>query len=262
MITVNILIKNNNSEYKDFIDDVYTYIYFLQRSGQILEREQIISQHENTVTIPVVCPEKDALNLKNCNEYALKAFKNIEKHTDSKIEFIKTGIDPDYKNYKIPEKSSFYILRNGWSSPLICGDTYNAMPLYKIPYTDKDKKSYDNINFWNNDYERLSGLWLNGVYEEFAQEELQNITSKINTIGRELCKKIEKITQIPTYYFLFNYRDWSKEEDYQRKCPITKKEWLIKDKTSEDFIAFKCDESRLVSELSTNVENYKMKSDK
>ena len=36
------------------------------------------------------------------------------------------------------------------------------------------------------------------------------------------------------------------------KCPITGNDWYIKGATASDFIAFKCDESRLVSELSTN----------
>lgn len=253
MKTFDIVLTNHNPKYKDFIQDSYSYVYFLQRTGQILERVQYISKQENKLTIAVVCPEEKALAIKNCSSYAVAVLQKIEKNSKSKIKYIPTGIEPDFKDVAIPNKSSYYILRYGWSSPLICGDTFREIPLYKIPYTDTDKKGYDNINFWNKDYRSIYGLWISGTYENFALEELQNVHSKINKKGRELTQIIEKLTGIPTYYFLFNYRDWSKKEDLERKCPLTKKTWYINRKTSDDFIAFKCTSSRLVSELSTNV---------
>jgi len=66
---------------------------------------------------------------------------------------------------------------------------------------------------------------------------------------------LPELTGVPTYYFLFNYRTWTTKEDRERKCPITGNDWLIEGKTDDDFIAFKCDESRLVSELSTNTKD-------
>ena len=136
--------------------------------------------------------------------------------------------------------------------PLICGDTHTEIPLYKIPKTDHNGDDYDNLFFWNKNYNRLHGLWFGSEYEAFAEEQMQDPYSSISKAGRALCTLIEKLTGVPTYYFLHNYRPWSKEKDKQRKCPITGNDWRIEGKTSSDYIAFKCDESRLVSELSTN----------
>ncbi|MEE9439692.1 MAG: DUF2310 family Zn-ribbon-containing protein [Saprospiraceae bacterium] len=125
--------------------------------------------------------------------------------------------------------------------------------MYSIPRTDHAGTDYDNIIFWHQDYKRLHGLWLSsGSYESFAQEQLQDILSPINKRGREICSVIEKLTGVPTFYFLFNYRSVSVVEDKQWKCPITGNNWYINGKSSSNFIAFKCDESRLVSELSSN----------
>ncbi|MFD1143005.1 DUF2310 family Zn-ribbon-containing protein [Larkinella insperata] len=72
------------------------------------------------------------------------------------------------------------------------------------------------------------------------------------TPGKSLpSQRIVESTGIPTYYFLLNYRNWGRTKDHARKCPLTGQDWLIEGATINDFIGFKCDESRLVSELSS-----------
>ena len=259
MYAFEINITNNNfkekydQQYEDWIHFTYDYIYHLERTGQVLKTNGYVIINTNTIKVSVICPEKTSLNIENHSTYNIKTINRIEKNAKTKIKHHLTGVYADYQNYKVPKNSSYYILRTGWASPLLCGDTHQPIPLYKIPKTDHNETDYDNIYFWNQDYERLYGLWLSsGAYEQFAQEQLQNPYSAINKRGREICSIIEELTNIPTYYFLFNYRNLTEDEDKQRKCPITKKEWLIKGKTSSDFIAFKCDESKLVSALSTN----------
>jgi predicted nucleic acid-binding Zn ribbon protein len=253
MYAFDISIKNYNSDYKNLAADLSSYVYLLARTGQVLQREQrVVVNEKNTCRVPVLCPEIDSFALKNGTSYALDMYKKISEQSHSKIEYIPIGREADSLNYKVPENSSYYILRNGWSSPLLCGDTHQAIPLYKIPYTAHNGMDFDNITFWNNDYERLFGLWISGLYEDFAIEEMQNVHSEINEAGQNICSKVEALTGTPTFLFLFNYRNWSKEEDLQRKCPLTGKKWLIKDSTADDFISFKCNESRLVSELSHN----------
>ncbi|MCK5831653.1 MAG: DUF2310 family Zn-ribbon-containing protein [Methylococcales bacterium] len=253
MYTFNIIIENSNPDYEEFVSDAYLLASTLDRPGQIVPRKHLISLKDNTITIPVICPEKNALDVKNGTMYYVKIIKKIEKNSGNKIEHILLGREAESLNYIIPKKSSFYILRNGWNFPLFCGDTGTEIPLYKIPKTDHNGEDYDNLYFWNKDYERLSGLWLSsGAYEQFAEEQMQYLWSDINKRGVELSILIEKLTGVPTYYFIHNYRPWSAEKDKQQKCPITGNDWLIEGKTTSDFIAFKCEESRLVSELSTN----------
>ncbi len=251
MYAFDIIIKNTNPKYKSWVDDCSSYVHFLERTGQVSQREHMIILRGDTIRIPVFCPELNSLSSKYCSPYNLKIMSNIEKN-GCIIEHVQTGVDADNTDKDIARNPSFYILRAGWSSPLLCGDSHTPIPLYKIPPTDHSGDDYDNIVFWHKDYERIYGLWINSVYERFAEGELQNPYSKINTTGREICGLIEKLTGVPTYYFLLNYRDITVEEDAQRKCPITGNDWRIAGKTSDDIIAFKCEESRLVSELSAN----------
>jgi predicted nucleic acid-binding Zn ribbon protein len=252
MYTFNIIIKNSNPDYKYFISDCYSYVYFLERTGQVVPRKQIVSLNGDTVAIPVVCPEENSLDVKNANKYCINTLAKIEKNSGNKIQHILIGREAESLNYKIPEKSSFYILRCGMDFPLICGDTHTEIPLYKIPRTDHNGDDYDNLFFWSKNYDRLHGLWLSSEYEVFAEEQMQDAFSSISKAGRELATLVEKLTGVPTYYFLHNYRPWSEEKDKQQKCPITGNDWLIEGAKIHDYIAFKCDESRLVSELSAN----------
>lgn len=54
----------------------------------------------------------------------------------------------------------FYMLRWGWSSPLLDGVTLQGIPLYKIPYTQPDHPCYDNVWSWYRQAEALYRLWL------------------------------------------------------------------------------------------------------
>jgi len=257
MYTFDIFITNNNPAFGSFIHCVSTYAFLLQKSGQIFNDDYHLVQKNNTVTISVYCAEKTSLNPKNNMVQIDEMIEKIETNAKTKIKYIETGFEAQRSLYKLPKNSSFYVLYSRFKegSPLLCGDTFMLIPPYKIPYTDFDEMTYDNLNFWDNDYQRFFGMWMNGMYEEFAQEQLQNPLSKLNVEGRKICAKIEKLTGVPTYYFLFNYRNWTAKEDRERKCPMTGNDWIIKGKTDDDYIAFKCDESRLVSELSSNTNN-------
>jgi len=257
MYAFDIIIPNNrfqekhDKQYENWIHLAYSYVYQLDRTRQIAKQDHTVIVDGLTLRIPVVCPELDSLALKNHSSFCRKTREEIEENADVKIKIVQVGVDADNPNYKVPEKSSFFILRTGWESPLLCGDTHQPIPLYKLFEFDP-KMDFDDIHFWALDYERLHGLWISGLYEDFAEAELQNHDSRINQQGRVLCRQIEKLTGIPTFLFLPNFRDWSEAEDHNWTCPITHKEWKIDGKTREDFIAFKCDESRLVSELSMN----------
>jgi predicted nucleic acid-binding Zn ribbon protein len=259
MHTFNITIENKNPSYLDLENDLCSYLSILTNSGQIAHNQfDFLATHKSKTTVAVACPELDSLDDKYTSVYGLSLKTKIESGTGNKIKSIKTGAELEdiHYQYQTPVHSSHYILRQGWSSPLLCGDTHKPIPLYKIPYTGNDKKSYDNVWSWQRHYAALYRLWLASqpVAEAFALGQIQEIDSESSLLGRELCTQIEELTGVPTYYFLFNYRNWSVEEDFARKCPITNQHWLLAGKTANDFIAFKCDDSRLVSELSHNCE--------
>jgi predicted nucleic acid-binding Zn ribbon protein len=256
MKVFDIIIDISKSGYEDTeIEHIlWTYLVFLNNTSQITNDDYIFTKSGDTVRVRVVCPEPDSLFVESTTTYVKQARQKLEQLIGFPIRYKEVGTEPQASNYRVPQNSSFYILRYGWFSPLICGDTFTPIPLYYIPPTHHDGLCYDNLHTWERNYKRLYGLWLSGlVGERFALKQMQHFDSIISLVGRELCQRIEDLTGKPTYYFLFNYRGWSKAQDLARKCPITGQEWILPGKTSSDYIAFKCDESRLVSELSANI---------
>ena len=77
---------------------------------------------------------------------------------------------------------------------------------------------------------------------------MQEITSALSRQGREICKKMEGLTSVPTYYFLYNYKK-IKGDELSRRCPGCNKEWGLQ-KQLHGFYDFKCDRCKLVSTLS------------
>ncbi|SFU12240.1 Predicted nucleic acid-binding protein, contains Zn-ribbon domain [Algoriphagus locisalis] len=208
---------------------------------------------EDGLSLNLFCPEKASYSEKNSTIYGNRWKKRIEEELECIFEFKYIGLDPEFGKTIIPQKLDFLILKAARFSPLIEGESMSQIPLYKIPYTHHDGQSYNDINFWEDNYQQIEGLWYNSVVgERWTQSQLQNHDSDLSKQGRDCCRKIEEVTGVPTYYFLFNYRAWGQKKDKERKCPNCGQNWLSQDLTLNDHFAFKCDDCRLVSELSSN----------
>ena len=239
-----------DSELEHHLWDLLSFLY---DTRQIVNDEYQFVRSGDSVRVSVACPEPSALMMTPPTRFIADKWAAIEALTQAKIEITQIGTDPNQAGYVIPQNPSFYILRQGWFSPLLCGDTGKPIPLYRIPPTNPDGDCYDNLRFWEKAYHRLYGLWIgSGVGERFALGQMQDHQSALSQQGRALCERIEALTGTPTYYHLFNYRGWSEKQDQARLCPVTGKLWRIEGSSTADFIAFKSDEARLVSELSFN----------
>jgi len=236
-----------------FFEYAEHYLSLLYRSRQIINEEWQYESIPNGVSVNLYCMEKDAYDDKNATKYTINSKNRLSRELNCRLEFQYAGIAPEFGVTTIPTKPVFFILRPRVFSPLVDGLTLNQIPLYKIPYTNHDGISYDNINFWENNYTRIEGLWYNGsISERWMQRQLQHHKSTLNQQGIECCQKIEAVTGIPSYYFLFSYRAWGQKKERARTCPNCGGDWLIEGSTFNDFYAFKCDNCRLVSEISSN----------
>ena len=230
----------------------WTYLSLLYDFRLITHPAQFFVRHGTKVTVQVQSPERDCIGLSN-DFYVLKWKAELRSLTGKDVTIDFVGHSSTSELYQVPKKCSFLVLREGWFSPVLCGDTGAPVPIYVLPGTTDDSKSHDDIRMWSNAYDRLYGLWMGSdVAEGRALKQIQDYDSELSLMGRSVCKRIEEVTGIPTFYFLLNYRDWTTEMDVSRKCPVTGKEWLIDESLRKNGIDFKCDEARLVSELSTN----------
>lgn len=249
VIKLNITGEEVGSE--TFFEFAEYYFDSLYGTNQITNEERQYERIENGLSVRLICPEKESYLDNNTNFYALEWKKRIEEELECKFEFNYIGLDPEFEQTEIPEHREFLILKSGGFSPVIEGKSLNPIPLYQLPYTYQDGKCFSDINSWDNNYIRVRGLWFNGaVGERWAQNQLQNHNSELSKQGIKCCQKIEKVTGIPTYYFLFSYRAWGQKKERERKCPNCGGDWLVENKTSDDFYAFQCHDCRLISELS------------
>ncbi|HQU82934.1 MAG TPA: DUF2310 family Zn-ribbon-containing protein [Pyrinomonadaceae bacterium] len=179
--------------------------------------------------------------------------KKIEKLCGSTFE-IKT-VGKTYASYKTACKcreSDFYILITNYItilSPITCGNCFKPVPLYKLPkYNGYD---YIPILSWETNYISCDSLQMNcEVGERWALNQMQEVTSQLSKQGLEICKKIEELTNVPTYYYLHNYRK-VKGNELSKPCPVCNEKWNLK-KQLNNFYDFKCDTCKLVSIISPN----------
>lgn len=255
MFTFDIVLDLSKTGFQpEVVEHLENLISCLYDARQILNEEDCSFVHaSNKLWVSVTCPELDSLNTKNCTIYGKIWLERIEQLLQMPVQFISTGNNPRFTPYLDEVKPSFYMLYFSGYSPLVNGDSQERIPLYKIPFTYHDEACYNDIQFWNNNYNRIYGLWFNGaVGEQFARRQMQDPNSALSKQGRAVCKRIEEVTGVPTYYYLFNYRKRTRQQDLDWKCPLTGKDWLIEGAKPLDFIAFCCEESRLVSTFTIN----------
>ena len=235
------------------VHDAYTYLGLLQNTRQIVPDRYVVSDREESLTMRVLAFETEAFRHAHHNRYAIACKQSIERHCGCKIRYCLRGRDPDYLHYKSPEHPASLILRYGWESPLLCGDTYLPIPLYRLFDPQREERIFDTLRYWESTYKHLYGLWLaSGAYESFAQKELEAIDSDLNKEGMRLRKEVEALTGIATYCHLFNNRNCTVDEENARRCPLCGGKWRIEGEEPEAFIAFRCARCRLLSEFSPN----------
>ena len=254
MFTFDIVLDFSSTGYQPEVVEHLEYLMgCLYRSRQIVNEDWCFVQDPISLRVSVTCPELNSLDPQNSTLYAKNWLSKIEIALQMPVRFVPTGHDPRYPFYVEQGKPSFYILNFEGYSPLLNGDSNEPVPLYKIPFTYHDDACYDDIRFWSYNYESVYGLWFNGaVGEQFALRQMQDVDSALSKQGRAVCQRIEEVTGVPTYYFLFNYRRRSLKQDGAWKCPLCGKEWLVASAKSSDDIAFRCSESRLMSRFSQN----------
>ncbi|NME70636.1 DUF2310 family Zn-ribbon-containing protein [Flammeovirga aprica] len=238
---------------ESFIDETSYYLSILFRSKQIINEEWQFEPISNGVQINLFCPEKDSYTSEYSTKYAIRQKQKIKNEFECNFDYKYVGLDPEFGELIIPEVSEFYILKFGRISPLVDGKSFEQIPLYKIPYTSEESENYEDLTCWENKYEHIRGIWLYSYgNDRWSLQQLHNHNSELNIEGTNCCQTIEKLTKIPTYNFLFNYRAWGQKKDKERKCPNCGGDWFIEGSTFNDFYSFKCDNCRLISELSSN----------
>lgn len=222
-------------------------------NGQILGREFGVTHHKLgdyfEFQVRLSLPEQDSLLPKHNNDWVNQTI-DYAKLAGVKFEFFEI-VGRDYnENDTAPEvMPSYQILYTTYvdsASPLYHGDLFQAIPLYRLgDYSELTER----IIKWQESWQACDQLQMNGgALESQALVQISEVESELSQQGRELCTEIEQISNIPTYYYLYRL-GYDETIEFERKCPSCGGEWKL-DKPLHDILHFKCDECRLVSNLS------------
>ncbi|MBV8328018.1 DUF2310 family Zn-ribbon-containing protein [Chryseobacterium sp.] len=123
--------------------------------------------------------------------------------------------------------------------------------LWKAKFLSEYDFEYVPILSWETNYQSCDRLQMNcEVGERWALNQMQDTKSQLSKQGIDICIKIEKLTNIPTYYYLYNYKKHKKGDEI-KPCPVCQKKWKLNTKL-HDFYDFKCDQCKIVSTISPN----------
>ncbi|WP_406666617.1 Zn-ribbon-containing protein [Gallaecimonas sp. GXIMD1310] len=222
-----------------------------RHNGQVLGRELPTWVQDGSINLRVVCPEQDSLQhqyLSPAGRHAMKALGSAGL-TQPRIKLL--GRDLFSDTTADPEPPSWQLLYATFvhnCSPLRSGDSLAPIPLYRLPaLANGDHKL---LLRWQDDWMACDQLQMNGVSAEHAAlAELGQPDSPLARRGRDFARRLEYLSQIPTYYYLYRVGGESLEAEQQRLCPGCGHPWRLAE-SLHGIIDFKCDDCRLVSNLS------------
>ena len=224
-------------------------------NGQIIGREiplYFAEQEEmEGFAIRVICPEQNSLLPEYNNQEVDKTLEYAEKCGLFLDSFQVVADDLNSDTTSEVDKPSWQVLYTTYlqsCSPLHSGDDLAPIPLYKslknIPHLSMD------VIKWQETWQACDQLQMNGsVLEQQALAEISNVDSTLSKHGRYLVKEIEQQTGVPTYYYLYRIGGESLETEQKRCCPNCGSNWAL-ESPFFDLFHFKCDDCRLVSNLS------------
>lgn len=221
-------------------------------TGQIIGDYETPFVSENQLISYQTTLERVSLSKKYYDEYASKRVKEIEQSCDSKLttEVIGKAI-PEYKGVCKCKKPDFYILFTfafNSSGFVDCGNCNKVVPLYKLTQLSYNDRS--EMLSWETNYKACDNLQLGcTVGEKWATKQMSDASSQLSKQGISVCDTIKEFTDIPTYYYLYNYRHISPQKDKARLCPICNGKWLLQERLHH-FYDFKCDNCKLLSSFS------------
>ncbi|MGF1739556.1 Zn-ribbon-containing protein [Vibrio profundum] len=223
----------------------------LRYNGQVLGREFPIVMGEGIFTLRLVCPEQDSLHPQHHSDFVKVCIERLAdaKLLAPKVRLIGRDINSEEAAEDDPSWQVLYTTYVHTCSPLRSGDSLLPIPLYRNPATlNGDHKA---VIKWQTEWQACDEIQMAGGCraEHAVLHEICDTDSVLYKRGMGLRGRIEHITKVPTYYYLYRVGGTSLQDEQARLCPSCSGEWLQPEPVL-DIFHFKCDKCRLVSNMS------------
>lgn len=225
----------------------------LRYNGQVLGREFPIIMGEGEFRVRAVCPEQDSLHPDFHSDSVNAHFNRLSdaKLLAPKVRLLGRDLNSEESaEDSTPSWQVIYTTFVHTCSPLRSGDTLMPIPLYRNgPTLNGDHKA---VVKWQTEWQACDEIQMTDGCEakHSALKEIADIHSDLFRRGWDLRGRIEYITKIPTYYYLYRVGGESLEQEQQRSCPKCGSQQWRQDEPLHGLFHFKCDDCRIVSNLS------------
>ncbi len=200
----------------DRIDEILGMLY---KNGQILG-DWIIEDHAPVYIASVTTTDDDSLEAKYYNQYIRKEIADFYIETEIVCD---DALASDCCHCAEHGYYIFAVCPDLSSSPVICGDCGNEIPLTRIPYIYKEEEHYSILNFQSM-YKAVDTLWMDSLSDRFTKRQLVNHKSELNRRGMEIRAELEKKVGRPVYYLLANpIGGWYELEKNNKKLEVCPK---------------------------------------
>ncbi|MCL1143397.1 Zn-ribbon-containing protein [Shewanella gaetbuli] len=231
---------------------INAHLEALRANGQILGREFAVAFNDGEFRVRLMVPEKTSL-ANRYNSAWVKA--TLQGLTDAKLlaprdKFIGQDINSEVSNTDDPSWQVLYTSYVHMCSPLRNGDNLLPIPLYQIPATFNG--DHKRVIKWQSEWQACDELQMAAATKaEFAAlEEISSVHSDMFRRGWDLRGRIEYLTKIPTYYYLYRVGGESLQAEKSRVCPkCGSADWALETPLL-DMFHFRCEPCRIVSNLS------------
>ncbi|WP_318408415.1 Zn-ribbon-containing protein [Photobacterium leiognathi] len=227
----------------------------LRYNGQMLGREFPITIDEGIFRVRAVCPEKDSLHPKFNSPQVNRCFELLSDACLLAPKIKVLGVDLNSESVAETARPTWQVLYTTYvhtCSPLRSGDSLLPIPLYQTQAPiDGDHKA---LVKWQTEWQAFDEIQMANKSKpaiEMALHEIGDIDSELFIRGNKLRENLERQTQVPTYYYLYRVGGENLESEASRTCPSCGKDWRVGEPLHGLF-HFKCDDCRLVSNLSWN----------
>lgn len=224
----------------------------LRYNGQVLGREFPIVMDDGIFRVRAVCPEQESLHSQFNSENVNAHIKRLNNACllAPKIKLLGRDINSEAAAENLaPSWQVIYTTFVHTCSPLRCGETLMPIPLYRIgPTSNGDHKA---ILKWQTEWQACDEIQMAGgcKAEHATLHEIRDVDSDLFRRGWDLRGRIEFLTKIPTYYYQYRVGGDSLAAELERKCPKCNGDWRL-DEPLHNLFHYKCDECRIVSNLS------------
>lgn len=246
-------IKNDINK-NELVEQFHSLLYSFRKSGQSQSKQESSFLTDTFIRCNIQTLEKTSLDKKYNTDWVINQLQKLESLCSSKLQ-VKT-LGTTYENYSGVCKCKnhkFLILYTHMfndAGALDCGSCFKPIPLYKLVKLDEVIRQ--KILSWEQNYISCDRLQIGStVGEKWATKQMTDFHSQLSKEGIEICSTIKSLTDIPTFYYLFNYQKMRVEKDKKRNCPSCGGHWLL-DKPLNKLYDFKCDKCELISSLTSN----------